>query len=159
MEQWKDVPGYEGYQITMSGIVRSNKLRKTIMKTRLNKDGYVCLELQKDKKRCYTTLHRLLALTFILNPENKEDVNHKDGNKQNNSLDNLEWCSKSENSIHRHQVLKKLPPGIPVQLFKGDQILQFQSKMEAIRYLECPYSNFHYAVNNELEINGWKIKI
>ena len=105
-EVWKDVEGYEGfYQISNLGRVKSLKQksfsREKIMKIIVNpKFGYAQLNFRVDNKiKCFK-IHRLVAIAFIPNPENKPDVNHIDGNKLNNCVTNLEWCSKSENMIH-----------------------------------------------------------
>ena len=111
-EIWKDVVGYEGlYQVSNIGRIKS--LQKTfigslgrpityavkIMKP-VNNQGYKALTLRKNKIRKTLKIHRLVAQAFIPNPENKPDVNHKDLNRSNNHVDNLEWCTRSENSIH-----------------------------------------------------------
>lgn len=89
----KDIKGFEGlYGITEDGQVLNYKTQK-FMKQRQDKDGYYRLSLTKDGKQYTRFIHRLLAETFIPNPKNLPLLNHKDENKQNNSLDNLEWCS------------------------------------------------------------------
>lgn len=104
----KEIEGYEGYFITEDGNVYSNhrgKLKK--MKSHeTGIGGYFAVGLVKDKVQCQEYIHRLLAKAFIPNPENKPCINHKDGNKQNNALLNLEWCTYKENAIHAYQVLK-----------------------------------------------------
>ena len=109
MEIWKDIKDFEGfYQVSNFGNVRScnrivNKqfLKGEIRKPRLKND-YYRIALQKNMKRKEFGVHNLVAIMFIDNPENKPIVNHKDGNKQNNHVDNLEWVTYSENSIHAH---------------------------------------------------------
>lgn len=96
--QLKPITGFENYTISESGKV--NNGRKDL-KTFQNQGGYECLKLTDvggNKK--HFTLHRLVATHFIPNPENKPEVNHLDGNKSNNSVDNLEWCTSSENKRH-----------------------------------------------------------
>lgn len=81
-----------------------------IIKTCLNKkNGYIYAVLRVDKKPKGSAIHRLVAIAFHDNPENKKEVNHKDGNKLNNRSDNLEWCTKSENHKHRFEVLNQAP--------------------------------------------------
>lgn len=112
-EIWKDIKGYEGYyQVSNTGkiktlehnIIRHNGKRLTIKEKILNgsKDtkGYLQVELKKDGKRNIKFIHRLVAETFIENPNNKLQVNHINGDKSNNGIDNLEWVTCSENIHH-----------------------------------------------------------
>lgn len=101
---WKDIKGYEGcYQVNDVGEVRSLKSGEPkVLKTTLAGRGYksVCLCMNGHSTRTY--IHRLVAETFLDNPENKPTVNHKDGNKLNNHVDNLEFMSYSENNQHAY---------------------------------------------------------
>ena len=86
---WKDIKGFEGlYQISDKGEVKS-LIRNKILKLTQDKDGYLTVGLKGKKFK----VHRLVAEAFIDNPNNYPCVNHKDENKKNNSVDNLEWCS------------------------------------------------------------------
>lgn len=98
-EIWKDISGYEGlYQVSNLGNIRKIWKFKTIMcKPSSDSHGYKQIVLTKDKKRKSYKVHRLVALTFINNPNNYEEVNHKDENKTNNKIDNLEWCDRKYN--------------------------------------------------------------
>lgn len=105
--QWKDIIGYENeYQINQFGEIRtlkdSPKLKKyNVLKPQINKrNGYVYQMLYKNGKEKLLRIHRLVAMAFLPNPNNLPQVNHKDGNKQNNSVDNLEWCEQSYNMKH-----------------------------------------------------------
>lgn len=92
---------YSNFEISNYGQLRNIKTN-TIYKTTFNKRGYVqvCVSLgHKDKKKLFK-IHKAVAETFIMNPENKPQVNHKDGNKQNNHVDNLEWVTNAENMKH-----------------------------------------------------------
>ena len=106
-EMWKAVPGYEGlYEVSHLGrvfSVRRGKLR------RLNDTGrgYLQVMLSKDGHRAHVLVHRLVAEVFIPNPENKPQVNHINGDKNDNRAENLEWCTMGENLRHRHQVLRQ----------------------------------------------------
>jgi len=100
----REIPGYECiYKISNTGkITRIWKTKETVMKTQVHSQGYVAVSLTKDGKNKTHKVHRLLALTWLSNPQDKAYINHIDGNKQNNSLDNIEWCTPSENSKHAH---------------------------------------------------------
>jgi hypothetical protein len=103
-EVWRDIPGYEGrYQASNLGRIRSQA--RGVLKPFKNKNGYLIATLYNQGK-VRTGVHRLVALTFIPNPEDKPQINHKDGNKENNNLNNLEWVTCSENNLHRRRVLK-----------------------------------------------------
>ena len=114
-EIWKDIEGYEGlYQVSTYGNIKSlPKVRRNgtgtyIQKERLLKPsntstGYKKVELCKDGKRKGFKVHRLVAIAFIPNPDNKPEVNHIDGNKINNNIDNLEWVTSSEKTIHAYE--------------------------------------------------------
>lgn len=104
-EIWKAIKGYEGlYQVSNLGRVLSNgrKCVTRIMKAQRNTKGYYYVNLFKYGKRTPVLIHRLVAETFIPNIENKGTVNHIDGNKLNNSVNNLEWNTCSENIKHAY---------------------------------------------------------
>lgn len=100
MEIYKDITGFEGYyKISNLGNVFSVK-RNLVMKNTPHKDGYLQVKLTKESKRKCFLLHRLVAIYFIENPKNKLEVNHIDSNRVNNSINNLEWVSRTENQKH-----------------------------------------------------------
>lgn len=107
---WKDIKGYEGiYQVSNYGQVKSlRRLRKSskgsvcivrerLMKSKIDKYGYVAYSLCKESKMSYFTSHRLVALAFIENKHNYKQINHINGNKLDNSIYNLEWCDNQHN--------------------------------------------------------------
>lgn len=100
-EEWKVIEGHDSlYEISDKGRVR-NTLTNKILKQHKNAYGYYCLGLRfEGRKQKSYLVHRLIAKVFIPNPENKPQINHKDCNKTNNSIDNLEWCTKNENNLH-----------------------------------------------------------
>jgi hypothetical protein len=103
-ETWKTITDYPNYDISNYGNVKNiitNKLLRTS-----EKDGYIGISLTQNGKRNSFKIHRLVAIAFIENPENKSDVNHKDKNKGNNAVSNLEWMTRKENNIHRCQDIK-----------------------------------------------------
>ena len=108
-EIWKDIPNYEGlYQISNYGRIKSYKQHNArLMSLSPNRYGYVEKQLYKNNKYESKRIHRLVAEAFIPNPNNLPEVNHKDGNKQNNTVHNLEWCTTKENNWHRYNVLHK----------------------------------------------------
>lgn len=112
-EVWKWVTGYEGmYRVSDLGRVFSEKTGKYLSLNRVTKDGYIYVALTDKGKAKEFRLHRLVALTFIPNPMNKPTVNHKDGNKSNNSLLNLEWATREENMQHAYDLgLKVMAKG------------------------------------------------
>lgn len=100
MEIWKEVKDYEGmYEVSNLGNVRNFKT-KHVLKSSLSKKGYPKVNLWKNKGYKTRPIHRLVAIAFIKNNLYKPQVNHIDGNKTNNRLDNLEWCTQEENMRH-----------------------------------------------------------
>lgn len=110
----KNIPGYENlYAATQDGKIFSYpkgnpNLAGKWLKSPLNADGYPIVGLTKNKCRKIITVHRLVALTFIPNPDNKPQINHIDGNKTNNHISNLEWCTCSENIQHAYDTGLKI---------------------------------------------------
>lgn len=103
MEEWRDIKGYEGlYKISNTGNVFSY-VSNRIMTPAYCGSGYKKVMLSKDMKAKNKMVHRLVAEAFIPNPENKKTVNHKDGNKENNDVSNLEWNTYSENLKHAYK--------------------------------------------------------
>jgi hypothetical protein len=108
-EYWKPILGYEGiYEVSNLSRVKSlpkvkgRYLQKDshILSPKINRDGYFCYCLQKEKNKKHLQMQRLMAINFIPNPQNLPQVNHKDGNKLNNLIENLEWCTCQENVRH-----------------------------------------------------------
>jgi len=113
-EEWRDAIGYEGlYQISNLGRVKSlcRSIRKPnggLMSLTGDDWGYLRVRFQKNGKRYTEKVHRLVAKAFIPNPEDKLQVNHKNGVKTDNTVDNLEWVNNRENALHRRDVLGKI---------------------------------------------------
>lgn len=98
-EVWKNIEGYEGYQVSNTGKVRNAKSGKILKPEIINK-GYYRIGLCKNGKKSKFFLHRLVALAFVPNPNNLPIVNHKDRNPLNCCSDNLEWCDSSYNNSY-----------------------------------------------------------
>lgn len=121
-ELWKYIPSFEGiYQISNFGRLKSFKKNPNgyILKQTNKKGGYFAVVLSCFDKKRHTRIHRLVAESFIPNIHNKYEVNHKDMNKQNNHVDNLEWVTKSENNIHA----SKLKPEKNFGMIRYNQII------------------------------------
>lgn len=101
-EEWRDVVGYEGlYQVSNYGEVKSlandKGKKEKILKPSIDGKGYKCVILCMNGTRKVCKIHRLVAIAFIPNPNNYPIVNHKDENKINNNVNNLEWCTNKYN--------------------------------------------------------------
>lgn len=110
-----NIKGYDGYTITTAGEVFSTKYRqKRQLKPRINSRGYMYVNLSKNGKYKSYRIHCLVANAFIPNPKNLPEINHIDGNKLNNKIDNLEWCTRGQNQKHafRHGLIKSLKFGV-----------------------------------------------
>lgn len=102
-EIWKDIEGYDGfYKVSNLGRITTFKRYPCgrVLKQHFDKYGYLYVILTKNSIPKTIKSHRIVAKAFIPNPENKPTINHKDSNRSNNSVENLEWATFSENSIH-----------------------------------------------------------
>jgi hypothetical protein len=100
METVQRIPGFENYHVSISGTVYNITGHWNPLKHMITKKGYHMVALYKNGKRYYKAVARLVAVVFIPNPENKPEVNHIDGNKDNNNDWNLEWMTTKENIHH-----------------------------------------------------------
>lgn len=102
-EIWRDIVGYEGYQVSNCGRVRSFKSGEPrILKPIDNGGSYLIVNLYRDGKGKIQLVHRLVAAAFIPNPESKSEINHINGIKNDNRAENLEWSTHSENQCHAY---------------------------------------------------------
>lgn len=103
---WKKIDGFDNYSVSDTGLVRNDTTGK-MLKRHIGNHGYYMVNMWHNEKGNWKTVHRLVASAFIPNCKSKPCVNHIDGNKTNNDASNLEWCTYSENQLHRSRVLKK----------------------------------------------------
>lgn len=120
--EWKDIDGFPNYKISSTGSVysvHSNKLMKLHLRGTRADNKYLVVCVSKEGIQKNLSIHRLVAQAFIPNPENLPCVNHIDGNKFNNDVSNLEWCTYSENNYHAFRTgLKHIPSGVTNKLCK-----------------------------------------
>lgn len=111
MEKWKKVEGYEMYEVSTCGRVRKNYLNgeTKYLKFDVIRGGYLRCTLSKNGKTKRFIVHRLVAMSFIDNPNNYPDINHIDNNRTNNHVENLEWCTPLLNAQHRDKQDRHTP--------------------------------------------------
>ena len=140
-EIWKDIPGYEGlYQVSSLGRVKGLKrtiynslkgdylLEERLLKSGYNKNGYESYVLSNSKSKKRMNIHRLVALAFIPNPDDKPCVNHINGIKSDSSIGNLEWCTYSENTKHAFKT------GL-MSMTKGEECSWSKLTEDDVRYI------------------------
>jgi len=176
-EIYKDIKGYEGiYQISNLGSVkrleykRYNKKAKAfvIYKEHLlkpiinNAKGYKVVSLCKDGIIKIKTIHRLVAETFIPNSSNYKCVNHLDGNKMNNDISNLEWCTYSENIQHAYRIgLNKKNKEVNQYNLNGEYLSTYKSTYKASYETGINQSNIYMCCVGKRKRAGkyiWKFK-
>lgn len=130
-EVWKDIEGYEGlYQVSSWGRVRSVFRYYKILRGLKTTNGYLRVALCKNGKTKFHSVHRVVAQAFIPNPQNKPQVNHIDENKDNNHVENLEWCTAKENTNHGTHNLR-------VSKTKSKPIICIETGIEYYGTCEC----------------------
>lgn len=135
---WKSIKGFNNYEISDQGKVR-NKKTQYILKGRLSKSGYYQVNIKNDETGKFINqyIHRLVAQHFIDNIHNKREVNHKNGNKLDNRMKNLEWVTASENQLHRHSIGIKKTSNRKIGMYdiNNNLIRSFDSIIEAFKSL------------------------
>lgn len=175
MEIWKDIEGYDGhYSVSNLGRVRSNErfyempngslkhLPTIIMKETTSGCGYKRVKLLLNGKPKIMLVHRLVALAFIPNPNNYRCVNHKDENKQNNNVNNLEWCTHKYNSNYGTAIercRKKCWKPIIQYTPDGKEVRRWNSIIEASQTLNVCKKGISSACRGKYHTSGgyiWK---
>lgn len=129
MEIWKTVEGFNNYEISNYGNLK-NKVTGRYKKLTTNKEGYIRTSISNGEKTVSIAVHRLVALAFIDNPDNKPIVNHKDSNRANNIASNLEWATASENAKHmveQGNSIDKNGTANPMSLLTEEQVLEIRA--------------------------------
>lgn len=173
-EIWKDILGFEGlYQISNLGRVKTLKrevIRRNGRKTTINeiirkpknhKHNYYMINLIYFKKHKVFMIHRLVAIAFIPNTENKPFVNHKNGIKTDNRVDNLEWCTNGENIKHAHKIGLIIPSRGEQHRrsrFTNEQILEIRELINKITEKEIAeiYKCNPNIINKIIHRKTWK---
>jgi len=155
IEEWRDIPGYEGlYKISSIGRLKSvdrvssigKQVKGIIRKLAYNKKGYLMTSLCKNGVSTTKTIHRMVAKAFIPNPNNLPQINHKNGIKTDNGVDNLEWCTNLENMQHAFST--GLKEGLTGEN-NGRAILS----QEEVDYIKTKYNNGEKAKEIAKELN------
>ena len=168
-EIWKPIKDYEGlYEVSNKGRVKSlqrytesyNKSgeikqnhKEKILKNNIMKSGYVMITLFKNGKPKSYFIHRLVAQVFVPNPENNNEVNHKDENKSNNNFENLEWCTRKYNNVYSRA--RK----VCQYDLEGNFIAEYESCYEASRQTKAYESNIRNCCKGKSKTTGgfkWK---
>lgn len=140
-EEWKDINGFSNYQISNQGRVR-NKNTQLILKNRPTKAEYMQVNIKRDDDQKFINqyIHRLVALAFLELDQTRPEVNHKDKNKANNAVDNLEWVNHVENELHKHSIEKVKTSNRKIGMYdkEGNLIQTFNSIVEAFTSLGKP---------------------
>lgn len=163
VETFVKIEGFEKYEVSNLGKVRNIKSGR-ILKPSLHRDGYLKHLLYENNKRKNLLLHRIMAIAFIDNPEEKPKVNHIDENKLNNDLSNLEWCTVRENNIHGTRIKRIAEKNFEkvIQLDLNDNILnEFESMTQAEQKTGALVSSISKCCNGKAKSAGgykWRKK-
>lgn len=142
-ELWLDVAGYENHYI-VSNLGRVVSLKQPVRRLLRfgRKESYPTVNLLKNAKQVTVCVHRLVAEAFLLNSDNLKTVNHKDGNKENNRVENLEWASYSQNNQHAYDTgLKKQAVSVIAKPTNGVIGFWFQTQSQAAKHFGLKYAS------------------
>lgn len=172
-EVWKNVVGYNKYLVSSYGRIKNLDYKRSGKDMMLSpgkiRNGYLVVVLSQNAVRKTCLLHRLIAEAFIPNPNHLPQVNHKDGNKTNNYISNLEWVTRKENVRHSFDCLGRVSPSGKscssskpvVQYLNGIEISEYSSIREAHRLTNIPSGNISKCCKGIRKIAGgfkWRFK-
>lgn len=156
MEEWRKSKQFPKYEASSEGRIRNSKTGR-ILKTQINDHGYERLTLRRDKKQHSASVHRIIADAFYDIDGSDLEVNHIDGNKLNNRIDNLEYCTRSANTLHALKMKLRTPPNqIGIKVVETGEV--YNSVRECARSIDCdpatirsrlrgynkPYKGYHF---------------
>lgn len=138
---WQNIPTEHNYQASNQGKIRNSETLR-VLKPMIDKQGYEFVQINRKNMK----VHRLIGVTFIPNPNNKRCINHKNGIKHDNNVNNLEWCTHSENLKHAHSTGLKKPQQLgksgrlhhgskPLLTIKDTAIIEHESRNLCAKYL------------------------
>jgi len=161
MEIWKDIEGYPNYQVSNMGRVKSLNYRRTgkekIIKGSKNNSGYLTVTLSKEGKMKSYFIHRLVASAFLDNPNNLQQVNHKDENIKNNCVENLEWCDSSYNvnfGTRNERITQRIQKPILQFTKQGEFVKKWDSATQVERELGFYQGNINKCCKGKLKSTG-----
>ena len=139
-EVWRDIIGYEGiYQVSNKGnvfsierMVQGRECGGITLKPKHRRDGYLHVGLYRNGKMKNKLIHRLVLEAFVENPNNLPEVNHKDEDKANNNVENLEWCTSKYNSNHG-TLIERISKKVRAVNVETGEVVEFNSTQEAER--------------------------
>lgn len=148
-EQWKDVPGFEGKFQVSTRIRLRNLITGNILKPHLHHSGYYTICFKHKGKPKYLSRARVVGLTWIPNPDNKKEINHKNGIKTDDRIENLEWVTPSDNILHYYYTLDKGGKRSVIQMdMSGNEIKTWPSISMAVKSLNNPKASMGNIVTN-----------
>lgn len=161
------IKDFDGYFVDRNGLIYSNKKNGgyerdiTPLKLKEDNDGYLEVGIYKNGKRYFRRVHRLVAQTFIPNPNHLPQINHKDGNIKNNCVENLEWCTCQDNLLHSFRVLNRKPSisvHKPLKLTNKttNETLYFNTIKDCAYYLHMSHEHLGRILSGMCDINKWR---